>query len=187
MRRVRARGLAAALTMALMAGLMVAGPATADEFIKARLQGYNEVAAVSTSGIAEFRGKISRDESTIEYVLSYEGLEGTVTQSHIHFGQRGVNGGISVWLCQTTTNPAPGAVSSQTPVCPAPSGTVEGTITLESVIGPAGQGIAAKELAELIKAIRAGVAYVNVHSSLVPTGEIRGQLRASRGHHDDWD
>ena len=34
------------------------------------------------------------------------------------------------------------------------------------------------ELAEVIAAIRAGSAYANVHTSLSPGGEIRGQIRA---------
>ena len=39
------------------------------------------------------------------------------------------------------------------------------------------QGVAPGEFDELIRAIRAGVAYVNVHSSTFPAGEVRGQLR----------
>ena len=38
--------------------------------------------------------------------------------------------------------------------------------------------------AELVRAIRAGVAYVNVHSSVFPGGEIRGQTRGSGHGHD---
>ena len=44
------------------------------------------------------------------------------------------------------------------------------------MIGPAGQGITAGQLGELVQAIEAGVTYVNVHSSLYPGGEIRAQL-----------
>ena len=47
-----------------------------------------------------------RDETEISYRLDYRDLVGTVTQSHIHFGDHHMNGGISVWLCQTSTNPA---------------------------------------------------------------------------------
>ena len=43
--------------------------------------------------------------------------------------------------------------------------------------GAAGQGIAAGEFAELVAALRAGVTYVNVHSSTFGGGEIRGQLK----------
>jgi len=55
---------------------------------------------------------------------------------------------------------------------------VEGTITAANVIGPTGQGIAAGEFAELVRAIRGGVTYANVHSTKFPTGEIREQIKA---------
>jgi len=51
------------------------------------------------------------------------------------------------------------------------------------VIGPAGQGIKPGEYAELLRAIRAGATYANVHSSLYPSGEIRAQLNEHRDHH----
>lgn len=50
--------------------------------------------AISTGATGTFRAKIDEDTSTIHYELSYEGLEGTVTQAHIHFGQRHTVGGI---------------------------------------------------------------------------------------------
>jgi hypothetical protein len=43
--------------------------------------------------------------------------------------------------------------------------------------GIVGQGIAPGEFEELLAAIRAGVAYANVHTSTFPGGELRGQLR----------
>jgi hypothetical protein len=56
------------------------------------------------------------------------------------------------------------------------SGTVTGLLTQANVVGPAGQGIPPTQFAEIVAAIRAGVAYVNVHSSTFLGGEIRGQL-----------
>jgi hypothetical protein len=79
-------------------------------------------------------------------------------------------GGVSVFLC---TNLGNGPMGTQ--ACPA-NGTVTGTITAADVIGPVGQGITAGEFAELLKAIRAGFVYANVHSALFGGGEIRGQL-----------
>lgn len=141
--------------------------------IDARLRGFQEVPAVSSVASGRFRATLDAASGTLSYELSYSGLEGTVTMSHIHFGQHGVNGGIMVWLCQTATNPSPIA---STPVCPQ-SGSVSGVVSSADVVGPAGQGIAAAEFAEMLAAIRGGVAYANVHSSKFPGGEIRGQLR----------
>jgi hypothetical protein len=137
------------------------------------LFGYEEVPAVSTQAIGFFRAEIDRQAGTIEYELAYDALAGEVRQAHIHFGQKGVNGGISVFLCQTATNPDPTGLA---PACSAPPARIVGMLSSANIIGPAGQGIAATELGELLAAIRSGVAYVNVHSSSFTGGEIRGQF-----------
>jgi hypothetical protein len=173
---------------AVLLASALAAPAGAEE-VRARLTGYQEVPSVSTPASGEFKAKISRDDGMIEYELSFSNLVGTVQQSHIHIAQRGVNGSIVIWLCQTTTTPAPTAVAGLTPFCPQ-SGAVTGTITAANVIAAstASQQIVAGELAEVIAAIRAGVAYANVHATpLNPGGEIRGQLRASRREHGEHD
>lgn len=144
---------------------MLTTPALA-ETRKAELDGFQEVPAISSTGSGEFRLEISEDDSTIEFELSYSGLEATVLFAHIHLGQPGVNGGVSVFLCGGGGRPA----------CPQ-SGTVTGTIIATDVIGPSGQGIAAGELAELLRAIRERVTYANVHTTKHPGGEIRGQIR----------
>ena len=51
-----------------------------------------------------------------------------------------------------------------------------GTIAAADVIGPAAQGIAPGEFRELVRAMRAGATYANVHSTTFPAGEIRGQI-----------
>jgi CHRD domain-containing protein len=168
------------LTVALLAGLAIPGVASA-EHIQATLGGYNEVPSVSTPASGSFSAMISRDDDEIEYELTFSDIVGTVQQSHIHIAQAGVNGSVVIWLCQTATTPAPASVAAITPFCPQ-SGTVTGTITALNVItaGTASQQIVAGELQEVIDAIRAGVAYVNVHATpLNPGGEIRGQVKAS--------
>ena len=117
------------------------------ERIEAQLSGYSEVPSVSTPASGEFKATIARDGQSIDYELTFSGLTGTVQQSHIHIAQRGVNGSIVVWLCQTPTTPAPAAVSIATPMCPQ-AGTVSGTITSSSVI-------AASTASQLIAARRA--------------------------------
>ena len=148
--------------------------------IREFLSGFQEVPAVSTEAEGEFQARISADETQIDYELSYSSLEGSVIQAHIHFGQKDVNGGISVWLCgnpSTTVAPPAG-----TQACPPSPATITGTLTAANVVGPATQGIAAGEFAELIKAIRAGKTYANVHSTKFPGGEIRSQIEGNSGH-----
>jgi hypothetical protein len=165
---------------------------TSQQAIIARLSGFNEVhldaggrgtppsspelrGAVSTPASGKFRAIIDENARTIDYELSYEDLRAPVTQAHIHFGQRHTIGGIVVWLCQTSTNRSPVAV---TPECPQ-EGTVTGTITPDQVLAQNAQGFAAGDFDELIRAIRNRAAYANVHSSLFPPGEIRGHIRVT--------
>jgi hypothetical protein len=98
-----------------------------------------------------------------------------VTQSHIHVGQLGVNGSVVIFLCQTATNPDPTGLAPQ---CPQ-DGSVSGTITTANVIAgaTASQQLEVGDLAGVIAAIRAGAAYVNIHTNISPGGEIRGQIR----------
>jgi hypothetical protein len=141
-------------------------------FVGVTLTGYQEdPGAVSTAGTGQFRAMVDEDDQTISYRLSYSDLQGSVTQSHIHFGGRAQSGGIAVFLCSNLGNGPAG-----TQACPPAPATITGTITPADVIGPAGQGIAAGEFGELIAALRAGVTYVNVHSTIWPGGEIRSQL-----------
>jgi hypothetical protein len=62
---------------------------------------------------------------------------------------------------------------------------VEGVIDPTDVIGPAGQGLAAGEFAELVRAMRAGMTYANVHTNKHPGGDIRGQIQDHDRHDHD--
>jgi hypothetical protein len=185
-------------TLIKITGIVLLGIASSvlardrDDRFDARLKSFKEVPAVSSPATGRFRAVFDEKANPpkIEYDLSYSGLEGIVTQAHIHLGQRGVNGGIMVWLCQTATNPDP---TRMAPTC-LQEGTVSGTITADNVIGVEGtagtagtpgtlptgaaaQGVVAMEFEEFVAAMRAGVAYANVHSTKFPGGELRGQVR----------
>jgi hypothetical protein len=167
-----------------LAAILVGLPASAfgeDDHgtFSARFLGVNETPSVSTEAAASLKLKINGTGNTasITYTLTYSGLRAPVTQAHIHFGQTKVAGGVMVFLCATdslapTTIPAP-------PVCPQ-AGTVTGTLHAADVIDVVGangtQGIAAGEMGRVVQAIRDGAAYGNVHSTMFPKGEIRGQL-----------
>ena len=167
------------LTVLAVVAIGVAGaPALASggggaQRFSTNLSGFQEVPAISTGASGRFVATLDDDE--LSYELSYSGIEGgTAVFAHIHLGQRGVNGGVSAFLCGGGDKPA----------CPATEGTVTGVIDPADVIGPEAQGIAPGEFDELIRAMRAGVTYANVHSMgatpplpSFPGGEIRGQIR----------
>ena len=135
---------------------------------KATLSGFAETPSVSTTGKGKLRLTIDRANTTITYELSYSGLQvGPATAAHLHLGQAGVAGGVIADLC-----------GGLKPACPAgTSGTVSGTIMAANILGPVTQGIAGPaDWAEVLRAIRAGVVYANVHTATYPLGEIRGQV-----------
>ena len=142
-----------------------------DKGFRAVLLDTEEVPAVSTVGHGGFGLRLSPDGTALHYQLAYDALEGDVTQAHIHVGQEDVNGGIAAFLCSNLGNGPAG-----TQPCPAPPATISGIITAADVVGPASQGVAAGELDELVRAIRRGVAYANVHSTKFPGGEVRSQI-----------
>ena len=171
------------------AAIVAAAVAFNGSSVKAQLSGYQEIPTLSTQGKGTFQASIDKGQNQIKYTLTYSGpfdanpAGGTVTQAHIHLGARAFSGGISAFLCSNLGNGPAG-----TPACPQPApgeyAEVTGTRTAADVVGPAAQGIAPGEFAELVRALRAGVTYANVHSAQFPTGEIRGQFDG-RGANDD--
>jgi len=140
--------------------------------VTTRLRAFDEVPALSTPGGAHFEATLNEDGTELSYTMNYFNIEGSVTQSHIHIGQKGVNGGIMVFLCSNLGNGPAGTQS-----CPAHSGTISGTLQASNIIGPTAQGIGAGEFFSFTRALRAEVAHVNIHTDLFPGGEIRGQVR----------
>jgi hypothetical protein len=158
----------------------------------AKLTGYQEVPSTSTPGSGRFAALVRENPLRIDYRLRYENLQGDDTLfAHIHFGERHTNGGVVAFLCDSDPNnntPAPGS-NVAIPDCTNTNGDISGTIFAEEVTGQAtSQGIAAGELTELIRAMRNGATYANVHTSPGPpptgdgwpAGEIRGQIDHGR-------
>ncbi|HEV8344165.1 MAG TPA: CHRD domain-containing protein [Candidatus Binatia bacterium] len=163
----------------VMTALFATAAATNAERIEAEVTGFEEVPVVSTFASGEFEARISRDEQSIDFLLRYRGLQGTVQQAHIHVAQLSVNGSIVIWLCQTSAAFLdPTGLADQCPAGKETEAVVTGTITAANVIAGsmAPQQLTAGDLAEVIRAIRAGAAYANVHTDLSPGGEIRGQI-----------
>ena len=153
------------ISLALVSGFTAS---RSNESHKARLLGFEEVPAVSSTGTGDLKLKVDEDAQTIEFELSYENLEGTTTgAAHIHIGQEGANGGVVAFFCG----------GNGTPPCTPTSGFFKGTIEPDDITAVPGQGIALEEWSEVVRAMRAGKIYANVHTNKHPGGEIRGQVK----------
>jgi len=139
-----------------------------------RFLGLNEVPPNITDATASLRLTIdgSGNSATITYTFTFSNLRAPVTQAHIHFAPTKVSGGIMVFLCGTAASPGPAG----TPTCVSGT-TITRTLKASDVVGPTAQGIApGVDMGSVVQAIRAGDAYGNVHSTMFPGGEARGQL-----------
>jgi hypothetical protein len=127
---------------------------------KAALLGNEEVPPVETKakGEAKFEFHEGRDELAYSVVLKNIA---DVTAAHIHKGKKGGNGPPVVDLFrEPRKKDVTGTLFS------------EGTIAAYQLMGP----LEGKPFQSLIQMIRAGDAYVNVHTKKHPEGEIRGQI-----------
>ena len=151
------------ILVALAAVLLVAviAPAMADDFdFVAGMSPNLEVAHVNAPDAAG-QAKFTVDGNVLSYEITVRGLTGSASMAHIHGpADRGVNAGISIWLCGTAALPGPAG----TPTC---SSTTDGVLVSGSV------AVTTEQLAM----IDAGLGYANVHTALHPAGEIRGQVR----------
>ena len=141
---------------------LMAGAASAQTFtLTAQLNGANETpAALNTGAFGSATVTVDMNARTVTYKVDVFNLPSGVTASHIHVGAAGTGGPVVV-------NFAPPVPASNDFGF---SGTVKDT---EFVLRP-DQGIRSAD--DMFQAILGGNAYVNVHSSVNPGGEIRGQL-----------
>ena len=140
--------------------------------LRAQLRGLNEVPPTTSRATGELRAAINATETQINFTLSYSNLSGPAGAAHIHFAPTKVNGDVMVFFCGGGGKGA----------CPAgTSATVTGTLTAADIVGPARQGIPpapAGQFSDVVRAIKTGNAYVNIHTEKFPPGEIRGQIFA---------
>jgi hypothetical protein len=162
------------LTVALMLALTSAAVAASLRNFVAPMDADQEVAdppvISDATGVATFQ--LSQDGTELSYRVNVGNIE-NVTQAHIHWGPRGVNGPIIVWLYPD--GPPLQLIPGRS------SGTLAtGTITDDRVLDGVVDGVETVE--DLVREILAGNAYVNVHTLQFPPGEIRGQIDRPRGH-----
>ncbi len=128
------------------------------------LSGREEVPANSSRAQGQAVFTLSADGLSLSYTLIVANIV-DVTQAHIHMAPAGANGGVVAWLY-------PSAPPLQ--LIPGRSQGIlgQGVITAASLVG----ALAGQTLQDLLDAIAAGNAYVNVHTVQRAPGEIRGQI-----------
>ncbi len=84
------------------------------------------------------------------------------------------------WFCGDPDAGFPPPASINVPLCGPKEDKLEGTFTADDLLGPEGQGISPGEFEAFVMALKKGLGYVNIHSTLQPPGEIRGQIHRQR-------
>ena len=105
---------------------------------------------------------LSADRTQLAYSITYSGLSGTPRNAHFHRAPLGQGGGVVRTICGGPTTP-------QTPSS-CPSGT---SGTLSGVWARTDQQPFTQELLDVLLA---GGLYINFHTELNGSGEIRGQI-----------
>ncbi|HTS63419.1 MAG TPA: CHRD domain-containing protein [Candidatus Acidoferrales bacterium] len=162
-----------ALAVCLLLPLSAAHASTIAYF--ANLLGSNEVPPTGSPATGFTLVTVDTTANTMHVQVTFSGLEAGDTASHIHCcGPLGTN-----QIVATTTPTFPNFPSGVT------SGTYDNTLdmTQASSYNPAfitaqGGTVASAEAA-LFAGLAGGMAYLNIHSSMFPGGEIRGQLAAA--------
>ena len=157
----------AVVVLLVGAALLVAGDLRAGEKknFAAHLNGGNQVPApVDTQAQGQAIFKLRADGAELHYKLIVANLE-DVFMAHIHLGAADENGPVAVWLYPAgpPPEPIPGRFDGVL---------AEGVITDADIVS-----MMPMTLDDLVDVIRAGGAYVNVHTAAYPPGEIRGQIK----------
>ena len=148
------------------------------------LHGEEEVPSRETLAQGNAKFQLSKDGQTMSYKVIASNIDNAF-MTHIHLAPAGSNGGIVVWLRPTIPNGVAGPESQVRH-----DGVfAEGEFTSANFVG----ALAGKSMEDLIAAIRAGNAYVNVHTRNLalpatqleagnfPGGEVRGQIDHGNG------
>ena len=134
---------------------------------RAHLSSDQEVPPVASMATGEAVFRLSKDGMMLKYTLIVANIE-QVRMAHIHLAQAGQNGGVVAWLYPS--GPPPVVIDGKT------NGVLaKGELKAENLVG----SLAGMSLMDLLDAMKAGNAYVNVHTDGYPGGEIRGQISAN--------
>jgi len=156
-----------------------------------RLSTFNEVPPKANGANGTFRAQLSEDGTTLSWTFTWSGLSGPPLFAHIHFGLKGANYPVMTFFCG---GPKGNPDIPQKPDCPqTTSGSISGTTTAADIIplntpgATTDQALDLHDFAGFIRALGAGSAYANMHTTRFRGGEIRGQIAAHRSDRDEDD
>lgn len=138
----------------------------------AELSGANELPdAVESDASGQTLLKVSKDGKKIYFTITVAKLNNYLA-GHIHVAPPTENGPVVAWLFPIEPYPFPNFVDD--PLIPGTFNGVlaEGVITEDHLSGP----LEGMSMEALITELEAGNAYVNLHTSQYPGGEIRGNF-----------
>lgn len=133
---------------------------------RAHLTGDSEVPPVETRAQGQATFKLDRAGGELAYRLIVANID-DVFMAHVHLAPAGQNGPVVAWL-YPPDGPPPEQIDGRFDGVLA-----EATVTADDLVGP----LAGEPLDALVEHLRTGGAYVNVHTTAHPAGEVRGQIR----------
>jgi hypothetical protein len=136
------------------------GVAASAHAFKANLIGKEDAVKTKARGEAIF--KLEKDGTELAYDLRVKGIENVIA-AHIHYGKKGEEGEP---VANLFTGPRKEGKFS--------GDLVKGVITEKDLYGK----LQGKTIKDVVKMIKAGELYVNVHTDKHPDGEIRGEIRS---------
>lgn len=119
-----------------------------------------------TDAEGRIKAKFDKEFTKVEVNLRIKYLEGVFTAAHFHCGRAGQNGPVAFGL----VSPGPLALDGKR---------VKGTLTNLDFTGSDCMPVVGRpvnNIAALALAMRVGLIYINVHSTVFGPGEIRGQM-----------
>jgi hypothetical protein len=140
----------------LLSALAFASHVNADTIFDATLLGVNEIPPNASPATGSAFLTLHNDLNTLDVNIVFNGLVAPTTASHIH-------------CCA----PLGVATSVRLPFTGFPTGVTSGTFISTFTLTTALTGIT---VADFITGMETGQAYVNIHSTAFPGGEIQGQV-----------
>jgi len=155
----RLRYLLVAMTTILMSASVVF---SADKgSFSAKLSGHDSTPAIKTTAKGDAEFKLAKYGKELSYKLTVTDIE-NVTAAHIHQGKKGKNG-----------PPVAGLFAGPKKEGKFSGVLAEGVISEKELMG----SLTGKPVDALVKLIKTGDVYVNIHTDGHPDGELRGQIK----------